>query len=71
MRGSVVAGADGDTVEALRGFQMDAVERAVVLQGCGSVDEAVLIAQAGLDDLQGFLEVSFRGVVGEDTAAGL
>jgi hypothetical protein len=49
MHRSVVAGTGDDAVHAFRRYQRDAVKRAVVLQLCRFVDEAILIAEIRFD----------------------
>jgi hypothetical protein len=71
MCGSIVAGTYGDAVYALRGFEFDAVECAVVLPLCGFVDETVLVAEVRLDDAQVVVYPRLRVVIKKDAAATL
>ncbi len=69
--GGVVAGADREGGDAVGSDEGDGVESAVVREGGGAEDEAVLVAQVGLDGAEVGEEVGGGGVVVAEGAAGL
>jgi len=67
----VVAGADGEGGYAIGGGEGDGVEGAVVREGGGAEDDAILVAQVGFDGAEVCGDIGRRGVVVEESAAGL